>query len=538
MKKSIGKEKTPHGNILKKTIKAFEKSDKPAKLSMSEYQLLADFDNLIILVEAILSNVNEINEAEEKSLIYLLEHGLYQYQIDIGNELITERDFSLIQCIESRIARKISEIDSEGFNLIRNIVSALFNASMPVSESLLNSLNEAEYGNNSNNFPDEQFELTDLFKHFEEVLDVIDAESDYDVYLGVAEQLNQLPDDATGLMMLTLLKAKHHLARDAALLLILHPLARVREQVLNHLLPLARQGLLNDKDYQRLTVIRNWMGKAEKKIIDKTIKYLQRNPLVQQSKSIQKTFIIHDIHSSSIDNSGCIAIQIVFKIARKYMMIGLVLKQGVGITDAFVSDKMSKTDYVQTLEKLNEEMPVISISATQLNILLKHFLQNNLSQAQVPPVELLLLKEFSGIQCQHPQPITIEEVNTLLSGSKTQHKPKIDAEEFIFGWASPEYAANHKNEDALITHEFEPLRNTWLERLLLTVASFAFELDDVELFFDAAKQIEAGKKLTSIELFQRIAFVILNDDMFLEGDGDIEQLLLQKMLEEGGRVFT
>lgn len=548
--------------LIDRIIKSFNQGNNFPRLQEDEIQFIAEFDNLLILLDLTLvdlfSKAGSDQETspdtcldskqskkrrqqnidrqllKQDSYLYLLEQGLTHIKIDFDNEVQKDRDFGLLQCIESRLTSKFSQANNNELYIIRDIIGVLFKANFQVNESFLSRLNEVEYHQDEVPFINDDSAMEHFISQFDEMLTLDGCDSDYDIYMMVSEQLNQMPEEAASLLMFGLLKTKSPVTRDAALLLLLHPLEKVRRNTLEHLSSMADRGLLNSKDFRRLMMIRHWLTEPDKKIVDDVIKKLQRAQLIQQPEDTSQ-LPIHDIHLSPIDNSGCMGLQIIFKHQKKYQMFGCVLKQSYGIKDSFISENFSKKEYDRLLAQLTEEMPVISISETQLSVLLCHFIVANITNNHPLSAEWITYCEYLGLRSLPAQSMNFAAALEILKNTRTD-RAELEVEEFLFGWASPEYAEKGGDLIEIINREFEPFRDIWYERLLITVTCFGFILDDVAIFLESLDLIAAGEKLVNIELFQQLAALVLMNSELEEMENP--ESLLDSLLNQPDKLLV
>jgi hypothetical protein len=520
--------------LLTKTTQSLssQKQDLP-DLSLDECLQLGEFNNIMDLVNILLTRGSKQSGVTQASLLFLLHQGLFEYQNKADDEGNLARDFTLCQCIEAQIKTALNDADDELFSLIREIIASLFDVGMAVSDEFLEIVNDIEYDFDNSDHP--EVELKELVGHMETLAKEIKAKSCFDVYLQIAEQLNQMPSDAGLLIITGLLHAKDKLVRDSAILFLLHPQAKVRESLLEGLVALAQQQLLNDVDFQRLLTLRRWVDDQAKVIVDSAIKQMQRNQINLHTSQPLAAIPVHAIWITPIDNSGSMILQVVFKDKRRFRLIGCILKQKHGIKDAYASDAMTQKDYDKILAKSSDAMPTINITQEQLIALLCHFIAENQASHRQVPVEILMLKEYLANDAILPQKLTLASVKQINQSITRNQTPELSLEDFLYGWGSPTLAGNHKNVKAVIQAEFEPNRQLWFERLLLSSLCFEFTLEQCEVFLDALKKMQAGKPLTKIDFFRDLGEIILDEDQPIAGTdipSQISEAMLQQMLTD------
>lgn len=507
------------------------------ELEFENYRYVSKFENLMVLLDRLLIDFKQLQECEIHSLLKLLTHGFIQYQTDNSFDSEEGKSFNLRLSVESKIEQALVEMAVDDIPIIRNLVGSMFTASMNVSEELLEKINQAEYADNLIGRINEKASFNEMINYFEELASTMKFESDHQIYQQVADQLNQLPADAAPMMMSALLQTTNQHTRDSAILLLMHPLEKVRNSIYPLIIDLAEQGLLNRTDQSRLIRLRNWVSEEQKNIIDQTIKKLQRSQADQllqaenQFKMSERN--LFDILISPSDIDGAMGFHVMFKNKDKYEILGLIFKQSIGIKDGFIVSGLDQENFDEVLEHANEGMPMRSIDLAQLELLTAHFLSFNLSGSQTIPVEVLLLSEYLAIEWLSPTLLTLEVVKTTVSNIKFIPEEALEEKEFIFGWASAGCLKNHKTIKAILNKEFEPHREIWLERIMVTCMSFCQSLEQIDLFLDAAIDLKNGKKMNQISLFKQIAEEILMVEEMPELLPDLDIHMLEEMLASG-----
>jgi len=513
----------------------------PSSLKFEDYRELAKFENLMEVIDQLLLNIDNLESVEVDALLHLTAHGLIQYQTEQRFENIKEKSFDLSRAISTKILRTLSDASANKISIIRELIDAMYSASMTVSEELLEQVNQTEYNAEELDPNLEHGMLTaeGMIAVLEEMVQTLETESDYDIYAQVAIQLNQLPTSAGLLMASALLRTKPVFSRDSAILLLLHPQEKVRQSVSSGLVKLAQQGLLNSKDKFRLMVMRNWVNETDKKIFDQAIKLIKfptPSHSIEQKKPVNRTKLL-SIFITPADSGGSMGLHFTFKKNRKHLVLGMILKQDIGVIDAFFVFGLSKSELQKFVAQANSHMPVFSQSIKQIESILAHFLATNLKQNTPIPVELLVLIEELNIERLDPKAISMENVGFIVAESKLNREEILNIDEVIAGWGSPSYLKDNKTEKILIENEFEPYRASWYERLKLTCVAFAPNLEDIHYFLDAARAIKADEKLTQIPFFQDLASEVFFDENIPELPLGKEADILS-LLESGDFDFS
>jgi len=506
-------------------------------LEFDDYRYVSEFENLMALLDRLLIDFKQLPEKEMQSLLTLITHGFIQYQTDNSFDSQEDKTFNLRLSIEAKIERALLEMTAKDIPIIRNLVGSMFSASMNVSEELLEKINQADFADDKNSRFNTAPSFNDMIKHFDELAISMELTSDYQMYQQVAEQLNQLPADAAPMMMSALLQATNQLNRDSAILLLMHPLEKIRNSLYPLLTSFADKGLLNSTDQVRLMSLRNWVNDEQKNIIDQTIKKLQRLKARQIARidnqpSLNDRTLLEIIITPS-DLGGAMSFHAMFQTKGQYEVLGVILKLPFGVKDGFILNGLNQEQFEEVLEQANEGMPMRRIGINQVDILISHFLTINLIERNIIPVEILLLSEYLNINWLCPQSLNLETTKAIVEQIKFDPYEAMDVQEFVCGWASNSYLKNHKTVKTILNKEFEPDRETWLERVMLTCLGFCQSLQQIDLFLDAAVKLNSGKKMHQINLFKQIADTVLNGEQMMSLPPGFDAEMLEEMLASG-----
>ncbi len=199
--------------------------------------------------------------------------------------------------------------------------------------------------------------------------------------------------------------------REAALGWLFDASRDVRIGTAEALAAAAREGRLTRTTSRRLIVARSWMAEADRGAIDTAITACRRNgiePLPNVAVQSRGTLI------SGFDGAGAQSIFVVLKSGRKHTLASLLLKQGIGVRDAWVRRDLSKADVEDFIGTIGEEIGVFDGSLNYLRIALAHFLSVNQGSGVLPPFGLLDFVETVGLEAADPEPLSVEQVTARL----------------------------------------------------------------------------------------------------------------------------
>lgn len=468
------------------------------KLKKSELLLLNNPQVIPYLVQKLLiTGVG--SETEQKARLKLLGESLWQYHLCLNEGMPPVRPDPLAQT-EQLLLSHAERSDQGDWECIREVINVTFAAGFEISEALLDALNFAEYSDEEAEVGPEG--IMEIAANMDQMAAEMPDLSSYDMATMFFEQLNQLPGDAAPLFCVAMLQASHPKVNDIALLLLTHPLAKVRQSLLAHLPELAEQDLFKVRDLQRLVLLRNWLPENEQQPLDQCIRSLQRQQRGQLTQEYNPQAQIQTIQITPADTGGALALQIELKENKQYRMFGCVLKIGTGIKDAFLSEPVNRKTVRARMNELSELMPVRAISEAQLAALLEHFLLLNRPQGSIP-MPLLALTEMTEGDWRHPHPLSEQRVARFIATGCKDKEP-LTLTDFVNGWALAE--SPHTDMLSFIKAEIAPHKEVWYQRLLVCACAFATSLDEAEELLNAAVAVREGSPLSEIPLFRAIAF--------------------------------
>ncbi len=334
-----------------------------------------------------------------------------------------------------------------------------------------------------------------------ENLDQMGIESAFELTDALLQMLAVGDADAQIALSEVLFRSEHELAHEAAVLLLFHPHADVREGVADFLAR-AEGERFSPVSLRRLIVVRNWLPAPLRKQLDQAISNARRarvecSPLRAKGKL--------SIYASAVDGAGAQSFQLVLPRGRGqgYLSCSILLKKGSGASDTFVLPLPDKRELNRFLKMMRQETGATEVGREYLDQRLCQALADGVAAGKVPGHWLVAVAELLGCGQWQAQPFSAEEALAVLKeGLRQQGGEKQLAEgvrkralEKSAHWpAQKSFAHSWFEDDAEIDRRLEPLlfsdslidpmepvvdlldhvlearREVWLERLLLTAA--------------------------------------------------------------------
>lgn len=188
-----------------------------------------------------------------------------------------------------------------------------------------------------------------------------------------------------------MLKAKSALVRDAAALMILHPMPDVRQGV-SHLLA-ANSSNITPETLRRLIITRNWFPEDIRKNIDLAVTNARRARV--ECAPLPKS-LVTTIYASPVDGAYAQSFQVVVPDGKGHKSCSVLLKQGTGVADAFVVSLSTKTELKKFLDMMKQEGAFIESSSDYLDLRICHGLAEGAALGKAPNFWLAHVAEVLG----------------------------------------------------------------------------------------------------------------------------------------------
>ncbi|MBU2707654.1 hypothetical protein KCM76_16790 [Zooshikella marina] len=242
------------------------------------------------------------------------------------------------------------------------------------------------------------------------LLDEEAIQTEYDFYLLFAEQLTFIRDSILDPLLQSLLQTHHDNIREGTLLFLLHKQKEVRQTLLKLLQTSQYQRLVTPLGLRRLITIRNWIDKPEQATLDRIIRSIRKQGTPCAHYEVPEQANIEKVFSSAVDGAGAQSIVILCKEYGQYRLIGILLKEKLGIIDGWLTPLSSKRSCENIISHLRQEVYTLSISINYLQTVLPHFLALNSQSGQPLTAEVLMTLEYCGLKQWQPQPLDYQNI--------------------------------------------------------------------------------------------------------------------------------
>lgn len=243
--------------------------------------------------------------------------------------------------------------------------------------------------------------------HLNSIRDLLTELSDlsaFDVAENFFSQSYAMPADFFSDLVIDLYSINEGL--EVALLMLLHPNEAVREVVVAAHEHLLQNITLNSVSLSRLQAIKNWYPPQYHAQFNHWIRQQRKKGVVFTNKVTDSPPL--RLKASEVDGSGAQGIFIHVKKNRENRLCGLLLKQNLGIKDAWITSVMtSKEANHYYNDTFDDSIMLREIDLSYLMMVANHFLAVTIEQGKMPDLHLLEVQEVLNVQF-FPQKLTID----------------------------------------------------------------------------------------------------------------------------------
>ena len=295
-----------------------------------------------------------------------------------------------------------------------------------------------------------------------------------------------------------LFHAESELAREAAVLMLFHPIEAVRQGVADFLVQ-ADGKMFSPQALRRLIVSRNWFAKDLQRQVDRMIAHARKAgvecaPLRKRGK--------RTVRASTHDGAGAQSIFVVLPLGEGYSCCSLMFKKGHGVADAYVTSLPNKREFNRLRKMMRHEVGATEVDPAYLDMRLCQALSDGVKHGKIPGHWLVAIAEQTGsdqwkavdLDVERDLQMLSEELKAqgaeLLSKRARQRALKnsstwVEQKTFAMSWFEDDVTVDKQLEYLLETdeqgdsmqpilgildHVLEPRREIWLERLVVTTA--------------------------------------------------------------------
>ncbi|HXP98235.1 MAG TPA: hypothetical protein VN809_16095 [Telmatospirillum sp.] len=221
----------------------------------------------------------------------------------------------------------------------------------------------------------------------------------------LAEQTSTFPEGHRAGIVAALLSAPDPALREAAVGWLLDSGATTRRETAGLLQQAATAGHVSATMLRRMIAIRNWLPDDDRPAVDAVIR-------VCRQKGVEcaplAAAVVRDVVVTGIDGSGAQSLFVMVKDGRKRAAAALLLKQGVGVRDAWVNAGLTKADADIFLFQVETQADCYDSDIDHVRLALGHALAEARKSGVLPPFGLVDVVERAGLIAVNPEAVPVD----------------------------------------------------------------------------------------------------------------------------------
>jgi hypothetical protein len=389
-----------------------------SKNAQQAVEVLADYQNpaMELLALTLKGATKDTKEQSDKSLLdsfgFLFGQSLESLRFDIESGYRTASELAEGIRKQLVIASRTKNHDPA---VLLFLVQCFGTAKLGLGEELrsvvehmLEELGEANGGDLNAADPADLFGLVaDLVKQ---------AEGDsFALRSLLAESCEGVPDEHRAVMATAFLFSEEPAAVEASIAWLLDPAPSVRQALANALEDAARKDKVTATMLRRMITMRNWLPENSRAALDAAIATSRRKGV---SPAQWDKVEVRQLTCTGVDGSGAIGILAHCRDKRKNILGSLVLKQGIGVRDAWARGGMTTKEIDEAFfEASLMDQFVIPTDVIQNTV--GHFLAVGHQTDSMPPFGLLQFLEAIGVSAVRPELISATSLLEMIQNGRT-----------------------------------------------------------------------------------------------------------------------
>lgn len=469
------------------------------------------------------ANRKKPNEAMIHAYIYLFATGLEEirYQVDQGHNWAEE----LVDAVREQLLL-LAQGGVIGPHLLMLLLNGFIEAKLAPGDDLTELLGDIALEAAEDQPAPTLSEIGELF---ESIVDEA-GDNEFEVHAALADISKALPPEFRIFALHQISTSDNPVLRDTTILYLLDAAPEVRRTVCQLIAEHASPSLVSPVALRRMVALRNWLPENERHHLDAAVKKSRQRKVECAPWPARR---VEEIIVSNMDGVGAQSVFAVTKEGRKYLIASLLVKQDVGVADAWCLRDQSKTDVRDFLGHIHSETESHRVGSEFLHILVPHYLAVGQKNGNVPVAGLLDFVEAIGVEKWQPTELAVDELLSLLEQDinparvdETAVSEVIERSGdwlnefgFLKSWFEQDaevdaiLSKNPRSKtsskvNTIIKSVLEPRRAKWTERFLWTALWLKQKQDLLSPwtdFFIVGRELQRGRPINDILVMRGIA---------------------------------
>jgi len=271
------------------------------------------------------------------------------------------------------------------------LVTLLRDAKVPIRPEMTEALAQAA----ADATPGEAPPAQEIPRELRRILDELarSTEDPFMVVEGLAETGTLMPPDLRAYLTHELGLSPHPVLRETVPLLLLDPEPAVRQAAAAALEQVAGPETFSPVMLRRTLLVRNWMPEAEREAIDRLVRKVRLKEVACAQWPAAPPLAIQ---SSMVDGSGAQSLILTTPGSRAGPFIGLLLKQGFGVRDAWCNRSVPRREITHTLKEAQQQTAWLAVGRDYLDVVVQHHIARGLAMGNLPQMTIMEIAEAIG----------------------------------------------------------------------------------------------------------------------------------------------
>jgi hypothetical protein len=295
----------------------------------------------------------------------------------------------------------------------------------------------------------------------------------FDLLDPILAEMGVMPVEGQILLATGMMASSQPLFQELAVLMLLHPKAQVRTALAEAFRRGDPARQVSALGLRRLIGLRHWLPQGERQPVDALIGDLRPAGVVSAPLPAVQPI---GVYATAFDGSGVQGAWFFAKDGRHYRIEGVLVKQGLGIREAWGERDLTKGQMGARTRQMTADAGAAKVGRDYLDRLVAHFVAVGLEQGTPPSPHLVAVAEWAGGDYWRPDRVrlreSIAELEAMDPAAFTAERMH-QVQESARHWPSDEaFARSWFEDDAriddLLRERVGP-RQDWMLRLPVSV---------------------------------------------------------------------
>jgi hypothetical protein len=261
------------------------------------------------------------------------------------------------------------------------------------------------------------------------------------------EQAGAFPPEHRIAMAAAMIQAAQAIVREATVGLLLDSESSVRTMVMAAMVGGVSGAVVTGTMLRRMIAMRNWLPAGERPELDNVIRAARKAGVECAAWPAPQ---VQEVVASPFDGSGAQSLFMVARDGRKFAVVALLIKQGIGVRDAWVRRGLSRRELGAFLAQVAGQIDLSAVTLDHVRAVTKHVLAVGAAGSVMPPFGLIDVAETVGMSDLNPADWSIEDaLDALLAEAGLANRAAEATSRLI--------------EDSARWPETHPFTETWFE---------------------------------------------------------------------------